>query len=50
MEKYFEFEAVIQGGDERWTEAACVMLPFRVEEFGIKGQVKEKAAFNGVEY
>lgn len=51
MEKIYEFEAVIQGGDERWPEAACVTLPFSVEEeFGTKGQVKVKATFEGVEY
>jgi hypothetical protein len=51
MEKIYEFEAVIQGGDERWPEAACVALPFSVEEeFGTKGQVKVKATFDGVEY
>jgi hypothetical protein len=51
MEKLYEFEAVIQGGDERWPEAAYIALPFSVEEeFGTKGQVKVKATFDGVEY
>ncbi|PIQ49509.1 MAG: antitermination protein NusB [Cytophagales bacterium CG12_big_fil_rev_8_21_14_0_65_40_12] len=51
MEKIYHFEAVIQGGDERWLEAACVALPFNVEEeFGTKGQVKVRATFDGVEY
>lgn len=51
MEKVFEFDTVIQGGDQRWPEAAWITLPFRVEEeFGTKGQVKVKANFDGVEY
>ena len=51
MEKIYHFEAVIQGGDERWPEAACVAFPFSVEEeFGTKGQVKVKATFDGAEY
>ncbi|KYG82403.1 YdeI/OmpD-associated family protein [Roseivirga echinicomitans] len=50
-EKIYEFEAVIQNGGEKWPEAACISLPFSVEEeFGTKGQVKVKATFDGEPY
>jgi len=50
-EKIYKFEAVIQNGGEKWPEAACVSLPFSVEEeFGTKGQVKVKATFDGESY
>jgi hypothetical protein len=50
-EKIYQFEAVIQNGGEKWPEAACVSLPFSVEEeFGTKGQVKVKATFDGEPY
>lgn len=50
-EKIYQFEAVIQSGGDKWPQAACVSLPFSVEEaFGVKGQVKVKATFDGVSY
>ncbi|WP_323758478.1 YdeI/OmpD-associated family protein [Roseivirga sp.] len=50
-EKIHEFEAIIQNGGEKWPEAACVSIPFSVEEvFGTKGQVKVRATFDGEPY
>ena len=50
-EKNYKFEAIIQIGGEKWPNAACVTLPFNVEEeFGTKGEVKVKATFDGVPY
>lgn len=47
--KVYEFEAVIQKHDGM--NAAYIEFPYSVEaEFGTKGQVKVKAAFEGVEY
>lgn len=51
MEKIYEFEAVIQDGGEKWPDAACIKFPYDIkEEFGIRGQVKVKATFDGVPY
>ncbi len=51
MEKIFEFDAIIQNGGEKWPEASCVHFPFDIQEsFGVKGQVKIKATFDGVPY
>lgn len=51
MEKIYEFDGVIEGGGEKWPEAACIMFPYDVKaEFGTKGQVKVKVTFDGVPY
>jgi hypothetical protein len=47
--KMYEFEAVIIKVDG--IDATYIEFPFSVEEeFGVKGQVKVKATFDGVEY
>jgi hypothetical protein len=51
MEKRFEFDAEIKGDDPRWPKAACVKIPFDMQEaYGSKGMVRVKATFDGIEY
>lgn len=47
--KVYEFEAIIKSHDSM--DAAYIEFPYNVEsEFGVKGQVKVKATFDGCEY
>lgn len=47
--KTYEFDAIIKKHDS--INAAFIEFPYSVEEeFGVKGQVKVKAAFDGYEY
>jgi hypothetical protein len=47
--KTYEFDAVIKKHDS--IDAAFIEFPYNVEqEFGVKGQVKVKATFDGCEY
>lgn len=49
MEKLYKFNAVIKKSGN--IDAAYIEFPYDVEkEFGSKGGIKVKAAFNGVEY
>jgi hypothetical protein len=49
MKEVYEFDAVIQPHPSM--DAAFVEFPFNVEtEFGVKGQVKVVALFDGIEY
>ena len=47
--KIYQFDAVIQGGSQM--DTAFVEFPYDVEkEFGVKGQVKVQATFDGFSY